>query len=403
MKKISLSVKILIGLVLGVVGGLLFQSNPDFAVNYIKPVGTLFLNLIKMVIVPLVFASLVSGVVSLGDIRKLGRMGGKTMVFYLVTTAFAIILGLVFASLFNVGAGFELPAEELVTEAKEIPKISDVLLNIVPTNPIKAMVEGNMLQIITFAIFIGAALLVLGEVGKPLVDVIEGLAQSMYKITEWVLSLAPIGVFALIIPVVAENGPQVLLPLITVILASYVASLVHMALVYSGAVSLLGKMSPAKFFQSMFPAIAVAFTTASSSGTLPVNMKCCEENMGLSKEVTAFVLPLGATVNMDGTAIYLGVCSMFIAAVYGIPMSLSSMLTIVLTATLASIGTAGVPGAGLIMLTMVLTSVGLPLEGIALIAGIDRILDMMRTVVNITGDSACAVFVDRTEKARETA
>lgn len=400
MKKLSLSIKILLGLILGVIVGLLFQSNPDAATNYIKPFGTLFLNLIKMIIVPLVFASLVSGVVSLGDVKKLGRIGGKTVAFYMVTTAFAVSIGLIVATLFKVGAGFTLPAGELVNEAKEVPKITDVLLNIVPTNPIKAMVEGEMLQIITFSIFLGSGLLVLGEVGKPLQHVIEALAEAMYTITGWIMSLAPIGVFALIVPVVAVNGPAVLLPLLKVILASYVASIIHMAILYSAAVKGLAKESPGRFFKAMFPAMAVAFTTASSAGTLPVNMKGCEEQLDVSPEITSFVLPLGATINMDGTAIYLGVCSLFIAAVYGVPMTISSMLTIVLTATLASIGTAGVPGAGLIMLTMVLTATGIPVEGIALIAGIDRILDMMRTTVNITGDAACAVFVDRSEKRR---
>ncbi len=400
MKKLSLSIKILLGLILGVIVGLLFQSNPDAATNYIKPFGTLFLNLIKMIIVPLVFASLVSGVVSLGDVKKLGRIGGKTMAFYMVTTAFAVSIGLIVATLFKVGAGFTLPAGELVNEAKEVPKITDVLLNIVPTNPIKAMVEGEMLQIITFSIFLGSGLLVLGEVGKPLQHVIEALAEAMYTITGWIMNLAPIGVFALIVPVVAVNGPAVLLPLLKVILASYVASIIHIAVLYSAAVKGLAKESPGRFFKAMFPAMAVAFTTASSAATLPVNMKCCEEQLDVSPEITSFVLPLGATINMDGTAIYLGVCSLFIAAVYGVPMTMSSMLTIVLTATLASIGTAGVPGAGLIMLTMVLTATGIPVEGIALIAGIDRILDMMRTTVNITGDAVCTVFVDRSEKRR---
>ncbi|NLY08347.1 MAG: dicarboxylate/amino acid:cation symporter [Tissierellia bacterium] len=396
-KKLSLSIQILIGLILGVVVGIALQSNANIATDFIKPFGTLFLNLIKLIIVPLVFASLVGGVYGLGDIKKLGRIGGKTMVFYMVTTAFAVSLGLLVASIIKVGANFTLPVEELVAEVKETPSIVDVLLNVVPTNPIKAMADGEMLQIITFSIILGSGLLVIGEKGKNLAGIIDSLAETMYAITAAIMKLAPYGVFALITPVVAVNGPQVLFPLIKVIAAAYIASIMHMAIIYSASAATFGKISPIRFFKAMFPAMAVAFTTASSSGTLPVNMKCVEEELGVKKEVASFVLPLGATINMDGTAIYLGVCTLFIAQVYGIPMSFNAMLTVVLTATLASIGTAGVPGAGLIMLTLVLTSVGLPLEGIALIAGIDRILDMMRTTVNITGDACCAVVVGRGE------
>ncbi len=397
MKKVSLPIQILIALGLGVVVGLLLRGNPDIAVNYIKPFGTLFLNLIKLIIVPLVFSSLIVGVANLSDVKQLGRLGGKTLAFYLVTTAFAVSLGLIMANIFNVGGGYVLPTEELVVEVKEAPSVVETLLGIIPANPLKALVEGNMLQIIAFAIILGSGILVVGEKGKVLFNVFDALAETMYVITGAIMRLAPIGVFALIVPVIAEHGAGILQSLLRLIIIAYVASFIHAGVIYSGAVQFLGKMSPIKFFKGISPASILAFTTSSSSGTLPVTMKCCEDELGVSKPVASFVLPLGATINMDGTAIYQGVSALFIAQVFGVDLSLGQQLSIVLTATLASIGTAGVPGAGMIMLTLVLQSTGLPLEGIALIAGVDRILDMIRTSVNVTGDAACAVVVARSE------
>lgn len=398
MKKISLPVQILIALVLGVIVGLMLRGNPDIAVNYIKPFGTLFLNLIKLIIVPLVFSSLITGVGNLNDVKQLGRLGGKTLAFYLITTAFAVSLGLIMANVFNVGGGYVLPTEELVVEVKEAPSVVETLLGIIPANPLKAIVEGNMLQIIAFAIILGSGILVLGEKGKILFEVFDSLAETMYVITGAIMRLAPIGVFALIVPVIAEHGAGILQSLLRLIIIAYVASFIHAGVVYSASVRFLGGMSPIKFFKGISPASILAFTTSSSSGTLPVTMKCCEDNLGVSKPVASFVLPLGATINMDGTAIYQGVSALFIAQVFGVDLSIGQQLGIVLTATLASIGTAGVPGAGMIMLTLVLQSTGLPLEGIALIAGVDRILDMIRTSVNVTGDAACAVVVAKSER-----
>lgn len=397
MKKMQLSTKILIGLAAGVVAGILLQGAPDIANTWIKPIGTLFLNLIKMIIVPLVLASLVVGTCGLGDVRKLGRIGGKTLAYYLLTTAFAVTLGLVLANAFSVGAGFTLPSEIKAAEAKEIPKFIDTLLNIIPTNPIKALADGNMLQIIAFALILGGGIVALGDKGKPLFEFFDSLAEATYKITTAIMNLAPYAVFALIVPVVATNGPKVLLPLLSVIIIVYAGCILHAVLVYSGTVSILARYSPIKFFKGILPAQVIAFTTCSSSAALPINMQCTEEKLGVSKSICSFVLPLGATINMDGTALYQGICALFIANVYGIELTMAQQFTIVLTATLASIGTAGVPGAGLIMLTMVLQAVGLPLEGLALVAGIDRILDMARTTVNITGDSACAVVIAASE------
>ena len=397
MKKMQLSTKILIGLGAGILAGVLLQGSPDVATTWIKPFGTLFLNLIKMIIVPLVLASLVVGTCGLGDVKKLGRIGGKTMAYYLLTTAFAVILGLILANMFSVGAGFVLPSDVKAAEASKMPSVVDTLLNIIPTNPIKAASDGNMLQIISFALILGSGIVVLGDKGKPVFEFFDSLAEISYKITGGIMAFAPYAVFALITPVVATNGPKVLLPLLSVIVIVYVGCFLHAALVYSGTLMIFAKFSPLKFFRGIFPAQAIAFTTCSSSATLPVNMKCTEENLGVTKSICSFVLPLGATINMDGTALYQGVCALFIANVYGLDLTIAQQATIVLTATLASIGTAGVPGAGLIMLTMVLQTVGLPLEGLALVAGIDRILDMARTTVNITGDSACAVIIAASE------
>lgn len=395
MKKLSLPTKIFIALICGIIVGIFLQGSPAIANVYIKPFGTLFLNLIKLIVVPLVFASLVVGTTGLGDIKKIGRIGGKTLIYYLLTTAFAVILGLILANVLNVGGGYTIPVDASV-EAKEIPKISDTLLGIIPTNPVKALADGNMLQIIVFAIMLGGSIMAIGEKGKSLERGINSLAEAMYKMTAAIMEFAPYGVFALITPVVAENGPSVLLPLLKVIVVVYLGCILHMVIVYSGMLKFLANFSPIKFFKLVSPAQIFAFTTASSSATLPINMKCAE-SMGVPNHITSFVLPLGATVNMDGTALYQGVCAFFIAQVYGLDLTIAQQITIVLTATLASIGTAGVPGAGLIMLTMVLQSVGLPLEGLALIAGIDRVLDMARTCVNITGDTVCAVVVAATE------
>ena len=397
-KKLNLSIQILIGLAIGIVVGLILPG--DFASTWIKPFGTLFLNLIKMVVVPLVFTSIVVGTCGLNDARALGRLGSKTVVFYLFTTALAVTIGLVAANLFPVGRNlaFEM---EAVTEA-ETTSVVDTLLNIVPTNPIKALAEGNMLQVIFFAIALGIGILLCGEKGAPLQRGIGSLAEAMYALTGAIMKLAPIAVFALVCPVVAVNGPKSLLPMLGVILTVYGACIFHAVLVYSAAVGGIAHISPVRFFKEAAPAMIFAFSSASSAATIPFSMEA-SERLGVPQSVRSFVLPLGATINMDGTAIYQGVCALFIANAYGVNLTLQQQLVIILTCTLASIGTAGVPGAGAVMLTMVLSSVGLPAEGQAmgLVLGIDRILDMARTCVNITGDIACSVVVAASEKQLE--
>ena len=376
--------------------GLMFQSSPEVATIYIKPLGNLFLNLIKMIIVPLVLSSLVVGSASTGDVGKLGRIGIKTLAYYLVTTAIAVVLGLFLANMVNPGLGLSIPVDA-TAEAKEVPSVIETFLNIIPTNPIQAMADANMLQIIFFALILGIGITLVGEKAKPFLTFFDSIAEVCYKIVAIIMAFAPIGVFGLITPVVAEHGPSALLPLLKVIITVYLSCFLHAAIVYSGAVYFSAKMSPVTFFKGAAPAMMVAFTTSSSSGTLPITMRCAEENLGVPKSISSFVLPLGATINMDGTALYQGVCALFVAQIYGIDLTFVQQLTIVLTATLASIGTAGVPGGGLIMLTMVLQSVGLPLEGMVLVGGIDRILDMARTCINITGDMAGAILVSATE------
>lgn len=396
-KKLSLAVQIFIGLGLGILAGLIFMflGKADFAVAYVKPFGTIFLNLIKFIVVPIVLCSIICGVISMQDIRKVGSIGWKTVLYYLMTTAFAVIIGLVFANLFK--GGFQvLQTTDLEYEVAQSTNFMDTLVNIFPSNIIQPLASATMLQVIVIALLFGFGIILAGEKGEPLAKVITSLNDVSMIIMELILKLSPIGVFCLITPVVAENGPKILGSLAMVLATAYICYIVHMAVVYSTTVKTMAGLSPIKFFKNMMPAMIMAFSSASSVGTLPLNMECAQK-LGAKKDVTSFVLPLGATINMDGTAIYQGVCAVFIATCFGIDLTLTEMLTIVLTATLASIGTAGVPGSGMIMLAMVLQSVGLPVEGIALVAGVDRIFDMGRTVVNITGDASCAIIVSSLE------
>ena len=362
----------------------------------LAPIGALFLNAIKMLIVPLVFVSLVAGITAMSDSAKLGRISVKTIAIYLITTAFAVSIGLAFGALFSPGEGMHMVASGS-EEAKQAPSLVQILVGLVPTNPVTAFAEGNILQIIVFAIALGVSMNLIGEKAAPAVKLFDSLAEVFYKLTDLVMRCAPIGVFALIAGVVASHGIEVLLPLAGVIGVIYLASITHMLLVYGGLLAVLARLSPLRFFKGAAPALAVAFSTSSSAGTLPVSIECARKNLGVSQGVAGFVLPVGATINMDGTAIYQGVLALFIAQAFGVDLNAGQYLMIILTATLASVGTAGVPGAGLIMLGLVLTSVGLPLEGVALIAGIDRILDMARTTVNVAGDLMTTTLVARSE------
>lgn len=398
-RKLSLAMQIFIALVLAIIAGLLLGNHAEFAESYIKPFGTIFLNLLKFIVVPIVLFSIMSGIISMQDIRKVGSIGLKTVIYYLCTTAFAITIGLIGGNLFK-GLFPVVATTNLTYEAAEATSFMDTLVNIFPSNFIQPMSEANMLQVIVMALLIGFAIILIGDEASMVIRGVNSLNAVFMKCMEMILKLSPIGVFCLLCPVVAANGAAIIGSLAMVLLAAYICYIVHAVVVYSTAVRTMGGMNPAVFFKGMLPAIMFAFSSASSVGTLPINLECTEK-MGASREIASFVLPLGATINMDGTAIYQGVCAIFIAACYGINLTFPQMLTIVLTATLASIGTAGVPGAGMVMLAMVLTSVGLPVDGIALVAGVDRIFDMGRTVVNITGDASCTMIVSNLERKKD--
>ena len=403
-KKLSLPIKIFIGMALGIIAGLIFAFAHlgEFTKEWIKPIGTIYVNLLKFLVVPVVLFSIADGVISLNDLKRVGSVGLKTFVYYMATTALAVVIGLALVNIFK-GAFTPLPSadiEALTYEAKEAPSVMQVIVNIFPSHLVQPMVTSEMLPIIVIAIFLGAGCLAAGEKGAKIADLINCGQDVVMKIMMMIISFTPIGVFCLMTNVVAENGPQIIGKLALIIGVAYLGYIIHVLVVYGLSVRFLSKMSPIKFFKGIAPAMITAFTTTSSNATLPVNIECCN-NMGAEPEISAFVLPLGATINMDGTAIYQAVCTVFIACCYGRDLSLGDMAMIVLTATLASVGTAGTPGAGMIMLAMVLTQVGLPVEGIAIIAGVDKLFDMGRTTLNITGDATCALWISRTEREKK--
>ena len=404
-KKMGLASKVLIGLAIGVIVGIIVYYLPSGTLKdkilidgIFQLVGQLFLRGIMMCVVPLVFVSLVNGAASMGDIKKLGKIGGKTIAFYLVTTAFAIMIGLLIAFIINPGVGLDMGAIETVeVSTRETNSLVQILYEMAPRNPIQALAEGNMLQIIIFAIFTGVALTSIGEKGKKVLELFEQLNELVMKLVTMIMVIAPLGVFGLVARTFGQVGISALVPLAKTVLGVYIALFIHGVVVYGGMLKGFTGLSPTRFYKKFYPAMAVAFSTASSSATLPVTMDIVENDIGASKDIASFALPLGATINMDGTAIYQGVAAVFIAQVYGIELTVGMMATIVLSATLASIGTAGVPGAGSIMLTMVLQTVGLPLEGLGLILGVDRIFDMGRTAMNITGDAVCTTIISKQE------
>ena len=403
-KGLPLAFWIFIGLVVGIAAGLVLipvtiagMTGADFAGAYIKPWGDIFLNLLKFIVVPIVIFSIAAGVISMQDIGRVGSVGGKTVVYYMCTTAFAVVLALILATVAKeTGIFTALETSDLSYEPPEGQSIMSVIVIIFPSNPIAPLLNASMLQVIVIALLLGFGILLAKEKGLVAAQFVDSFNEVSLKIMDLIIKLSPIGVACLICPVVAENGPKILRDLVAVLLVAYVGYFVHAVLVYSSTMKIMAGVSPVTFFKKMAPAMMMAFSSASSVGTLPFTLECAE-NLGARREVASFVLPLGATINMDGTAIYQGVCAVFIATAFGIDLTLEQMITIVLTATLASIGTAGVPGAGMVMLTMVLQSVNVPIEGIALVAGIDRIFDMGRTMINITGDGACAVIVSKLE------
>lgn len=401
-KKMPLSIKILIGLIIGVIIGLVCSMSPvalKFLQEYIKPMGDIFLNLLKFIVVPIVLISIISGIISLSDIKKVWSIGIKTIVFYLVTTFLALVIGTCLALLFK--RGFVLLDTTGATyEAAETKNFIKVIADMFPSNFVAPLLNASMLQVIVMALLIGFAIIICGDKAKPFASVIESANAVFVEIMSMIIELSPIGVVCLIAPVIAENGPKILGSLALVIGVAYLGYILHMLITYSTMIGFFTKKSPLEFFRGIAPAMVMGFSSASSVGTLPINIDCTKK-MGARGDIASFVLPLGATINMDGTAIYQAVCTIFIASCYGINLTFMQLLTVIVTATIASIGTAGVPGAGVVMLAMVLQAVGLPVDGIALVLGVDRIFDMGRTTVNITGDSACALCISAMEDVKK--
>jgi Na+/H+-dicarboxylate symporter len=406
-RDMSLTGKIVLAMVAGAVLGVLinlFLADVAFVRSTIvdgvlRVLGAIFVAALKMLVVPLVFVSLVSGVTGMGSTRTLGRIGLKALVFYLVTTAVAVTIALSLAVVASPGKGMNLQREQAAVAAKEAPALADVIIGMVPANPVQAMAEANMLQIIVFALLFGIAVTMAGERGRHVLNFFNDLNAVIMHMVDLVMALAPLGVFALIARTFATQGLDVFRPMLGYFLVVVAALLLHAFGTFSLLLRVFARMSPMRFFARMRPVMAFAFSTASSSATIPVNMKTVEERLGVDNSVASFTVPLGATINMDGTAIMQGVATVFIANVYGMNLGMTDYLMVILTATLASVGTAGVPGVGLIMLAMVLKQVGLPVEGVALIIGVDRLLDMVRTAVNVTGDAVASCVIARSENA----
>ena len=405
-KSLSFTQKMLVAMIAGAILGIVLGSVDSFkgwvevylSFGLFDIIGKLFVNSLKMLVVPLVFCSIAVGVSSLANISLMGRVGLKAIIIYLFTTAIAISLALIVAITINPGKGLDI-ADTSEFTVKEAPSITSVITSIIPSNPVLAMAEGEMLQIILFSILLGVAITLSASAGEPIKKGLQSLNSVMMAMVNIVMKFAPLGVFCLIAKTFATQGVSMIIPLASYFFTVAAVLLLHVLITYSVLLKFIAKVSPIIFIKKMRDAIVFAFSTASSNATIPVTLNTVEKKLGVDKAVASFTVPLGATINMDGTAIMQGVATVFIASVYQVDLSLVDYLTVILTATMASIGTAGVPGVGLIMLTMVLAQVGLPVEGIALIIGIDRLLDMMRTAVNITGDSMVSIITAKSEKS----
>ena len=403
-KKMSLTSRVILGMVLGILTGFLIRTFladisfiHEYIVNGLFDVGgKIFIASLKMLVVPLVFVSLVCGTSSLKDIATLGRLGGKTVLFYLATTAIAITLALFLANVFQPGAGADLSAATTFA-AKEAPTLGSVIVGMFPTNPISSMANGNTLQIIVFAVLFGIAISAAGKPGERIAEVFKDLNEVIMKLVALLMNIAPFGVFFLMAKLFTGLGLDAIFNLINYFLVLVAALLIHGLVTYSAMLKIFTGLSPITFLKKMEDAVMFAFSTASSNATIPVTMETATKRLGVNNKIASFTVPLGATINMDGTAIMQGVATVFIAQAFNIDLSMGDYIAVIVTATLASIGTAGVPGVGLIMLAMVLNQVGLPVEGIAIIMGVDRLLDMIRTAVNITGDSVVTCIVAKSE------
>ena len=396
MKKLSLTAQIGIALVLAVIAGILLGNHADFVNTYIKPFGIIFLNLLKFIVVPLVLFSIMAGILSMNDISKVGKLGLRALLYFMATTLFAVTLGLVVPSLLK---GI-LPTIHISTAATaetiDTPHLSvmDQIVNMFPSNILAPVSSMAMMQVIVIALFFGIAMVHVGEKGEMARKVTLSFNEVVCKILEYIMALAPIGVFCMLTPVVVENGPAVLGSYAALLGLAYLCFVIHAGVVYSSAVKFLGGLSPLKFFKGMLSAMLFAFSSDSSVATLPYTMQCTEK-LGVNKDIGRFVLSLGATINMDGVAIYLGVASVFMANCCGIDLTMGQYMAIAFASTVASIGTPGIPGGSLALMAMVFASAGIPVECVAVAAGIDRIIDMGRTVMSVTGDASCAIVMQK--------
>ena len=406
-KKLSLPMRILIALVLGVVVGLVcyFTDNAAFTENWLKPFGDIFVNLLKFIVVPVVLLSMIDGILSMDDMRKVGSVGIKTVLYFLCTTAVACVIGLILANIFK-GAGLFPDLSGQLGSAEYTPSeyagLMATIVAIFPTNMWESFRTANMLQVIVIALFLGGAMLAAGEKSKLCRDFVASAYSVIERLMHFIINLAPIGVFTYMAWVVASQGAEILGHLALVLLCAYIGYIAHGLLVYSSTVKLFAGVNPLTFFRKASPAMLFAFTSTSSAATLPVSKECADD-LGANSDVASFVLPLGSTINMDGTAIYQCVAAVFIASCANMDLSLSQMVLIVVTATLASVGTAGVSGAGMIMLAMVLEAINIPVAYIGLIVAVDRLFDMGRTCLNVSGDIACSVCVSAMECRKEAA
>ena len=403
-KKMSLPMQILLALVLGIAVGLIcyFAGLGDFTANYLKPFGDIFVNLLKFIVVPVVLFSMIDGILSMGDMKKVGSVGVKTVVYFLCTTAIACVIGLVLANIFNSAGLFPNLADAAQSaeyEAKEYGGFMSTLVSIFPTNMWQSFSNANMLQVIVIALFFGGSIMAAGEKAKLCRDIVSSFYSVIEKLMGFVISLAPIGVFTYMAWVVATQGASILGSLALVLLCAYIGYIIHAVVVYSVSAKAFAGINPIVFFKGASAAMIFAFTSTSSAATLPVSKECAD-SMGAESDISSFVLPLGATINMDGTAIYQCVATVFLASCAGMQLTIGQMVLVVVTATLASIGTAGVSGAGMIMLAMVLEAIGIPVSYIGLIVAVDRLFDMGRTCLNVTGDIACSLCVTKWESKK---
>lgn len=395
LKMPGLAAQIFIGMFLGAIFGYLFK---DLTLSFAPHIGALFIRLLKMLIVPLVFASMVVGIGSVGDIRSIGKIGSKTIAYFMGSTVIAVFIGLVLVQIFRPGVGTTITLSETATLNAQAPaSLVETLVNIVPINIVDALGQGEMLSVILFSLLVGAALTTFGDQCKPLYTLFDNLNNVMMKITEWVMALAPYGVFALIASTMAESGVDAFRPLAIYIITIMVGLAIHALIVIPLITWIIGKYSPLKLLKDVISALATVFSTASSSATMPITMDCLMKNSGVSKRVVGFFIPLGTTMNMNGTALYQGVAVIFFAQIYGIELSIAHQVMIIITATLAAVAAAGIPSAGFVTMIIIMNAVNVPIEGIGFILGVDRLIDMFRSSVNVWSNAAGAVVVARLE------